>query len=128
MSVLDLFDCTRFACVAVFAALLASPTAAQPMHQCDALGDAGWKVVPTVEVVAEADSAPYQIGAGGDWFVDHTTTVLPMCNYYNGVGNYSLRSYSLKPEQQTKRIGICQSAASETTVPVPPYRGPCPPR
>ncbi len=38
--------------------------------------------------------------SGGDWFVERTTTVLPLCNYINAAGNYSLRSYSLSPEDQ----------------------------
>ena len=65
--------------------------------------------------------APYQ--AGGDWLVDRTTTVLPLCNYINASGNYSLRSYSLSPEDKTERVAICRGSAA-----VAPYAGPCPPK
>ena len=65
--------------------------------------------------------APYQ--AGGDWLVDRTTTVLPMCNYINASGNYSLRSYSLSPEDKIERVMICRGNAA-----VAPYAGPCPPK
>ena len=67
------------------------------------------------------DGAPYR--AGGDWVVDRTTTLLPLCNYFNAVGNYSLRSYSLDPVQKTERVALCRGAA-----PVAPYAGPCPPK
>jgi hypothetical protein len=128
MSVCNLSHRAQAVCAAALAVLVLSSTAARPMHQCDALGAAAWKTVPTVETVAEAESAPYQIGATGDWFVDRTTTLLPMCNYYNAVGNYSLRSYSLKPEQQTERIRICRSDPGGVSIAIPPYRGPCPAR
>ena len=45
-------------------------------HSCDALGEAGWSTIPSHEVVNVVDGPPYQ--AGGDWFVDRTTTVLPL--------------------------------------------------
>ena len=90
-------------------------------HSCDALGETGWSTVPSHEVVNVVDRPPYQ--AGGDWFVDRTTTVLPLCNYINAAGNYSLRSYSLSPEDKTERVMICRGNAA-----VAPYAGPCPPR
>ena len=90
-------------------------------HSCDALGETGWSTVPSHEVVNVVDRPPYQ--AGGDWFVDSTTTVLPLCNYINAVGNYSLRSYSLSPEDKTERVMICRGNAA-----VAPYAGPCPPK
>ena len=55
--------------------------------------------------------------------VDRTTTVLPMCNYINASGNYSLRSYSLSPEDKIERVMICRGNAA-----VAPYAGPCPPK
>ena len=79
-------------------------------HSCDAL-----------EIVHVADGPPYQ--AGGDWLVDRTTTVLPMCNYINASGNYSLRSYSLSPEDKIERVTICRGNTA-----VAPYAGPCPPK
>ena len=81
----------------------------------------GWSTVPSHEIVNVADGAPYQ--AGGDWFVERTTTVLPLCNYINASGNYSLRSYSLSPEDKTERVMICRGSAA-----VAPYAGPCPPK
>ena len=109
-------------CVMLAAAGVAtlSPSASAD-HSCDALGEAGWSTVPSYEIVNVADGAPYQ--AGGDWFVDRTTTVLPLCNYVNAAGNYSLRSYSLSPEDKTGRVMICQGNAA-----VAPYAGPCPPK
>ena len=90
-------------------------------HSCDALGEPGWSTVPSHEIVNVADGPPYQ--AGGDWLVDRTTTVLPMCNYINASGNYSLRSYSLSPEDKIERVMICRGSAA-----VAPYAGPCPPK
>jgi hypothetical protein len=90
-------------------------------HSCDALGEPGWSTVPSHEIVNVADGPPYQ--AGGDWLVDRTTTVLPMCNYINAAGNYSLRSYSLSPEDKIERVMICRGNAA-----VAPYAGPCPPK
>lgn len=91
------------------------------MHACDDLGDAGWWAVPTQEVVAVRDAAPVQ--EGDTWFVERTTTVLPFCNYINASGNYSLRSYSLSPEDTTERVAICKGATK-----VAPYSGSCPPQ
>jgi len=110
---------------AAAAILAAGPAAAQPTHKCDPLdpvADVGWAVVPSLETVGVKDSAPYQAGAGGDWFVDRTTTLLPFCNYYNEIGIYSMRSYTLTPQATTERIGICHANAA-----VPPYAGRCPP-
>jgi hypothetical protein len=90
-------------------------------HSCDALGEPGWSMVPSHEIVNVADGPPYH--AGGDWLVDRTTTVLPMCNYINASGNYSLRSYSLSPEDKIERVMICRGSAA-----VAPYAGPCPPK
>jgi hypothetical protein len=61
-------------------------------------------------------------GATGDWFIDRTTRFLPFCNYYNEIGIYSMRSYTLAPQLKTERIEICRSGAR-----VPPYAGKCPP-
>jgi len=97
-----------------------SQAAAQ--HACDALGEPGWRTVATQEVVNVVDGAPYRVG-DSDWFVDRTTTVLPFCNYINAVGNYSLRSYSLSPEDRIERVAICRGGA-----PVAPYPGACPPK
>jgi hypothetical protein len=95
--------------------------AAQPLHTCDAIGDEGWRAVATQEIASVKDGAPFD--AGSDWVVERTTRLLPLCNYVNAVGNYSLRSYSLDPIEKTERVVICRAGA-----PVEPYRGPCPPR
>ncbi len=108
----------------IFAAL----TAVHPVHAehaCDALGEAGWRVVPTRETVDVKDGAPYQADNG--WFIERTTTVLPMCNYINASGSYSLLSYSLSPETRTERVAICKNAPGSSS-PVAPYGGPCPPQ
>jgi hypothetical protein len=95
-------------------------------HRCDPVSDPGWRVVPSHEVVSEVDGAPYREGTG--WFIDRTTTVLPLCNYFDEIGSYSLRSYSLSPRATTERVGICRSDAGGASVAIPPYAGPCPPR
>jgi hypothetical protein len=114
------------------AAILAAcgPACAQMDFKCDPLdpvADAGWSVVPSLETVGEVDSVPYQAGAGGDWFVDRTTTLLPFCNYYNDLGIYSLRSYTLSPQTSTQRVAICKAAPVGGSIAVAPYAGPCPP-
>jgi hypothetical protein len=107
------------------------PVGAQTSFKCDPVdpvADVGWSVVPSLETVDQADSAPYQAGAGGDWFVDRTTTLLPFCNYYNDLGIYSLRSYTLSPQVSTQRIAVCKAAPAGGSVAVAPYAGRCPPR
>ena len=107
------------AALAVCLFVATSPARAQ--HACDRVEDAGWRVVASNEVTGVKDGAPYQ--AGGDWVVDRTTTLLPLCNYFNAIGNYSLRSYSLEPTEKTERVVICRGGAA-----VAPYAGPCPPK
>ena len=98
------------------------PAQALADHPCDAsLAEPGWTIVASHEAVGTTDGAPYQ--AGGDWFVDRAITTLPLCNYINAVGSYSLRSYSLAPEARIERVRICNGAA-----PVAPYAGACPPQ
>jgi hypothetical protein len=106
-------------------AMLAT-SAAWADHRCDPIGDPGWKTVPTHELVSQVDGAPYRDGQG--WFIDRTVTVLPLCNYFDEIGNYSLRSYSLSPRATTERIGICRIDAAGASVAIPPYAGPCPPK
>jgi hypothetical protein len=84
-------------------------------------------VVPSLEAVGKADSAPYQAGASGDWFIDRTTTLLPFCNYYNEIGIYSMRSYTLSRQVSKEQIAICKRAPAGGSVPIEPYAGPCPP-
>ena len=66
-------------------------------------------------------SAPYQAGAGGDWFVERTTTLLPFCNYYNEIGIYSMRSYTLAPQVTRQRI---RSASGPLRAAAAPFRPP----
>jgi len=113
-----------FPIVVAVVALAASPAWAD--HRCDPVDDPGWRTVPTHEIVGQVDGAPYQDGPG--WFIDRTVTVLPFCNYFDEIGNYSLRSYSLSPRATTERIGICRTDAAGASVAVPPYTGSCPPK
>ena len=95
------------------------------MHKCDPVTDEGWSVVPERQTLGTTDGAPYRVGA--DWFVDRTTTVLPLCNYFNSIGVYSMRSYSLDPVVTKERVAICRQTGSDS-VAVAPYPGPCPPQ
>jgi hypothetical protein len=97
-------------------------------HKCDPAAEEGWSVVPAHEVAGETDSAPYQTTGGGDWFVDRTTTVIPFCHYFNAIGLYSMRSYSLAPQVAKERVTICQASPQGASVAVAPYAGPCPPK
>jgi hypothetical protein len=109
-------------------AMLMSPGAVPADHACDDLGEPGWSALASHETVNVAEGEPYRVGTAGDWFADRTTTVLPLCNYINAAGNYSLRSYSLSPQDRTERVMICRGGAAGASVAVEPYAGPCPPR
>jgi hypothetical protein len=103
---------------------------AQPTHKCDPvdpIADVGWSVVPSLETVGAVDGAPFQAGRTGDWFVERVTTRIPFCNYYNEIGIYSMRSYTLAPEVTKERIRICEHSATGGSDPVSPYSGSCPP-
>ena len=100
--------------------LMAVTVMAPAQHACDPVTDEGWRVVASVETGGVKDGAPYAVG--GDWLVDRTTTLLPLCNYFNAAGAYSLRSYSLGPYDKTERVTLCRAGA-----PVAPYAGRCPP-
>jgi hypothetical protein len=105
------------------------PTRAQATHKCDPvdpISDVGWSVVPSLETVGVVDSAPYQAGTSGDWFIERATTRIPFCNYYNEIGIYSMRSYTLAPQVTKERIRICRIAAGGSDA-VSPYAGTCPP-
>ena len=112
-------------------AAVGEPGVAQTMPKCDPLdpiSDVGWSVVPSLETIGTADGGPYQAGASGDWFVDRTTTLLPFCNYYNEIGIYSMRSYTLSRQVAKERIQICRSTPGGSSAVVEPYAGPCPPK
>jgi len=124
--------------VAVFAlaalvamAACSRPGFAQSNPKCDPvdpISDAGWSVVPSLETIGKVDSAPYQAGASGDWFIDRTMTLLPFCNYYNDIGIYSMRSYTLSRQVTKERIGICKTTPAGGSAAIAPYAGPCPPK
>jgi hypothetical protein len=108
-----------------------APGLAQPSPKCDQLdpiSDAGWSVVPSLETISKLDSAPYQAGASGDWFVERTTILLPFCNYYNEIGIYSMRSYTLSRQVTKEPIAICKAAPAGGSTAIAPYAGPCPPK
>ena len=121
--------------IGIFASLLAAVViplgcqrgAAAADHKCDPISDPGWTVLSSEELTGQSDSAPYQ-DASGNWFIERTTTTLPLCNYFDEIGNYSLRSYSLSPRVTKEKIGICRVGAAGVSVVVPPYAGPCPPK
>jgi hypothetical protein len=95
-------------------------------HKCDPVTDEGWSVVPERQTLSEIDGTPYL--AGADWYVDRVTTVLPFCHYYNSIGVYSMRSYSLDPETIEEKVAICRRSGEGGSVAIAPYSGPCPPR
>jgi hypothetical protein len=108
-----------------------APALAQPSFKCDPVdpvSDAGWSVVPSLETVGKVDGDPYQAGANGDWFIDRTTTLLPFCNYYNEIGIYSMRSYTLQRQVSKERIQICKAAPGGPNAAIAPYAGACPPK
>jgi len=115
--------------ILVAASGFCGPTRAQATHRCDPVDpmDVGWSVVPSLETVGAVDGAPYQAGTSGDWFIERTTTRIPFCNYYNEIGIYSMRSYTLAPEVTKERIRICERTPSGGSGAVSPYAGPCPP-
>ena len=109
--------------IAPLAALVCgAASGAHAQHACDAAGEQGWRVVASIETAAIRDGVPKR-ASDSDWFVERTTTHLPMCTYFNAAGVYSLRTYSLDPFERTERITICRAGA-----PVAPYAGPCPPK
>ena len=112
--------------VVAFAASAISGVAGAVEHKCDPVTDAGWSVVAERETLSQTDGLPYR--SGTDWFVDRVTTVLPFCHYFNSIGVYSMRSYSLDPVMIEERVAICRQAGQSGSVAVAPYTGPCPPR
>ena len=111
--------------IAALAVSAISKIAVAAEHICDPVTDAGWSVVPERETLSQTDGRPYR--SGTYWFVDRVTTVLPFCHYFNSIGVYSMRSYSLDPVVTEERVVICRRNGSDS-VAVAPYAGPCPPR
>ena len=99
---------------------------AEAAHKCDPVTDEGWNVMAERETLSQTDSAPYR--AGAEWIVNRVTTVLPFCHYFNSIGIYSMRSYSLDPVTTEEKITICRRIGQGGMVAVAPYAGPCPPR
>jgi len=110
----------------VLAASATSGSAGAAGHKCDPVTDEGWSVVAERETLSQTDGLPYQ--SGTDWYVDRVTTVLPFCHYFNSIGVYSMRSYSLDPVVTEERVTICRHTGQSASVAVAPYTGPCPPR
>jgi hypothetical protein len=69
----------------------------------------GWIIHEDLRIVKQVDSAPYEQGGSGNWFVDRETTTLPMCSVFDDLGGYSLRSYMLQPVVTKSKIKICQA-------------------
>jgi hypothetical protein len=112
-------------------AISSGPVVAQANPKCDPVdpvSDVGWSVVPSLEMIGKVDGAPYQAGAGGDWFITRTTTLLPFCNYYNEIGIYSMRSYTLSPQVTQEQVQICKGAPGGASAAIAPYAGHCPPK
>src|SRR5262245_16989638 len=108
----------------------------------------GWTIHEDHRIVKQVDSAPYEQGGRGNWFIDRETTTLPFCSVFDDLGGYSLRSYMLPPYVTKSQVKICQATADGGSVrfvpadarPKPadtahevylpydrPYSGPCPP-
>ena len=115
----------------LFAVLeLCRPVNAQATYKCDPvdpISDVGWSVVPSLETVGVVDGPPYRAGTSEDWFIERTTTRTPFCNYYNEIGIYSMRSYTLAPQVTKERIQICERTVAGGSRAVSPYAGQCPP-
>src|SRR5215470_16766666 len=92
--------------IAVLATSAVSGSSGAAEHKCDPITDDGWSMVAERETLSQIDGAPYQ--SGMDWFVDRVTTVLPFCHYFNSIGVYSMRSYSLEPVVIEERVAICR--------------------
>jgi hypothetical protein len=72
----------------------------------------GWTIHEDRRIVKQEDSAPYEQGGRGNWFVDRETTTLPMCSVFDDLGAYSLRSYMLQPVVTKSKVKICQATAN----------------
>ena len=117
--------CVSLAIVALITVVL-RPLPMRADHICDPVSEDGWNLVKSHEPTRQVDGAPYQ--ADGNWYVDRSTTVVPFCHYFNPLGIYSMRSYSLAPVTTQERVALCQGAAGGGSTPIVPYTGPCPPK
>ena len=80
----------------------------------------GWTIHEDRRIVKQVDSAPYEQGGAGNWFVDRETTTLPMCSVFDDLGGYSLRSYMLQPIVTKSQFKICQATGKRDSVPFAP--------
>jgi hypothetical protein len=112
----------------VFAALVAAavfPTAARAECNLENVASpqeiaGGWTIHEDLRIVKQVDSAPYEQGGGGNWFVDRETTAIPMCSVFDDLGGYSLRSYMLQRVVTKSRVQICQATADGGSKPFVP--------
>jgi len=80
----------------------------------------GWTIHEDRRIVKQVDSAAYEQGGRGNWFIDRETTTLPMCSVFDDLGGYSLRSYMLQPVVTKSKVKICQATATGGSVPFVP--------
>jgi hypothetical protein len=144
---------TRGAAIAVLVAFAIFPSAARAECSLENVASpqeiaGGWTIHEDRRIVKQVDSAPYEQGGRGNWFVDRETTTVPMCSVFDDLGGYSLRSYMLQPVVTKSRVKICEATADGGSVrfvpadakPKPadtahevflpydrPYAGSCPP-
>jgi len=76
----------------------------------------GWTIHEDLRIVKQVDSAPYEQGGAGNWFVDRETTTLPICSVFDDLGGYSLRSYMLQPVVTRSQVKICEATADGGSV------------
>ena len=110
---------------AVLIAAAAFPSAARAACYLENVASAeeiagGWTIHEDLRIVKQVDSAPYERGGVGNWFVDRETTTLPMCSVFDDLGGYSLRSYMLQPVVTKSQVRICQATADGRSIPFVP--------
>ena len=76
----------------------------------------GWTIYEDFRIVKQVDSAPYERGGSGNWFVDRERTTLPICSVFDDLGGYSLRSYMLQPAVTKSQVKICRATADGGSV------------
>ena len=108
--------------VAVLIAVAAIPSAARAECSLENVASpeeiaGGWTIHEDLRIVKQVDSAPYERGGAGNWFVDRETTTLPICSVFDDLGGYSLRSYMLPKIVTTSRIQICKAKADGGSAP-----------
>jgi len=118
--------------LAAMAATLVLPASTRAECALESIASAqeialGWTIHEDLRIVKQVDSAPYEQGGKGNWFVDRETTTLPFCSVFDDLGGYSLRSYMLPPTVAKSQVKICQATADGGSVPfVPPGAKPRP--